>query len=627
MNGVDMKSLILTSFVFFCTLISMQPAVAAADPHLAFSDLISGPSEGLGDGKGTGAIVTIWGQNLGATPGKVFLIGSDGTERAASYVYYWKPADGQLPSGPSDLFTSHRMYEIAFSLPKSPDGASKIIVQTSGGAVSNALPFTVRAGNIYYVKPTGNNSTGNGSFSSPWQYVNGWSSSQPAPGNMKLQPGDILYSDGVDEPSLGGGGNDAGMFLRGLNGTLTDQIAIVAYPGTHPLVRSPRWGVHPYLSTGIVISKFVVEGGLLDDPHDNSPTFGAGSTSDSTMEIATTENGRIVGNEITDSPGKCSNGWHAAISSGGMGGSNVKVFGNYIHDLGCQQTSHFYHTTYMSKRSTSAQPASQGWEMAWNNLTDNHAVYGIHNYDQSPFDSTNCGDVTGTISIHDNFIKNQRGTGIDVATNDYDHVGYCWTANISIKRNILINTGLGPVSEVNNGTAPYGINVGGDLGGNVDIENNLVLNVSDPSSRLYATAAAIKIGLRYTQNQVLIARNIISINDPIDALVTNNAADQIISNLWYAPANLTYVQKQIESYSGSSGNLFTNPNITVNNDTVTLANTADLMLNQTSLLSASSTASTSSYTGFYGNKSTQAFIGPIIDNSKAPSPPSNISVQ
>ncbi len=39
----------------------------AADPVLYFTDLTSGPDTGIGDGLGSGTIVTVWGVNLGSS--------------------------------------------------------------------------------------------------------------------------------------------------------------------------------------------------------------------------------------------------------------------------------------------------------------------------------------------------------------------------------------------------------------------------------------------------------------------------------------------------------------------------------------------------------------------------------
>jgi hypothetical protein len=622
--------LYLRNLFLFLAIILPIPALGAPQPFLAFSDLISGPSVGLNDGKGSGAIVTIWGQNLGTERGRVFFTSSDGVKREASYVYYWKPADGSLPGGPADLFTSHRMYEVAFSIPKSPDGPAEITIETANQLTSNQLTFNVRSGNIYHVMPNGDNASGDGSINSPWAYVNGYPSSQPAPGNQGLKAGDIVYSHGVKEPSFSGGGRDAGMYLRGLQGTLARQIAIAAYPGTQPTVDSPRWGIHPYLTTGIVVSKYIVKGGLLDDPKDNSDTFGAGATIDSTMQIKTSENGRIIANRITDSAGKCSNGWHGAISSGEMGGSNVKIYGNFIHDLGCRQTSHFHHTTYMSKRETSDSTPSIAWEFGWNRLEGNEAKFGIHSYDQSPFDSRNCGDVVGTLRIHDNFIRNQRGSGINVKTNDYDQKDFCWTADISIYKNVLINTGLGPVSEINNGTAPYGISVGGDLGGNVEVNSNLILNVSDPSSREYAKAYAIDFSLRNTQSQITIASNIISVNDNIALLHKETSNHSIIENIWYSASRTNEsVQNEITSIGNTSGNLFYDPEVAVFGNTITIGSpsTFEGTSYQGSLAITSTTTASTTNVDFYGNMTGVDYIGPFDENFSPPNPPSGINAQ
>ena len=44
---------------FLFALIVMFSGGAVAQPFLAFSDLVSGPSTGLGDGRGSGVVVTV----------------------------------------------------------------------------------------------------------------------------------------------------------------------------------------------------------------------------------------------------------------------------------------------------------------------------------------------------------------------------------------------------------------------------------------------------------------------------------------------------------------------------------------------------------------------------------------
>ena len=164
---VGLFMMLLPAFVF-----------AANSPVLLFSDLITGPDVGLGDGKGSGVIVTVWGQNLGSSQGDGTLefCDSEGVCREG-YLYYWKNADGNLPGGPANLFESHAMQEIAFSIPDSAQGTGEI--QLTKGNRTSTLPFTVRAGTIYHVKSSGSDS-GDGSWDNPWLTV-GKATASPMP--------------------------------------------------------------------------------------------------------------------------------------------------------------------------------------------------------------------------------------------------------------------------------------------------------------------------------------------------------------------------------------------------------------------------------------------------------------
>ncbi|MCH8499088.1 MAG: hypothetical protein LAT63_11465 [Marinobacter sp.] len=602
--------LLLLAVIFFAPNVTAQ-----SQPLIAFSDLISGPSEGLNDGKGEGAIVTVWAYHLSGTPGRVLITDSAGVTRQAAHTYYWKRADGQGPSGPADLYSSHQLYEVSFSLPKSANGPAVIHIENDNGIASPPFSFTVRAGNIYHVKASGSNDTGDGTFTNPWRYLNGWHSNSKAPGNGRLQAGDLVYSHGVTEPSYGGGGRDSGLFLRSINGTLSNQVALVAYPNTRPIVRSPRWGIHPYLSSGIVVSKFSVYGGLLDDPRDNSLTFGAGSTSDSTMQIKTSSNGRIIGNYISDIEGKCSNGWHGGIVSGGIDGSNVKVFGNHIDDLGCIQTSHFHHTTYMTKRTANGSEPTLAWEFAYNRLTNNKARYGIHFYDQSPFDSTQCDHVVGTLRVYKNHISNQRGPGINVVTRDHSRNKSCWETDVEIVGNILVNTGLGPVAEINNGTAPYAIKLGGAINGSFFIANNLIEKVSDASSREYAAPAVISITDQIIPKGIVLVNNIIS-TDFIMQAVIGNSEITTNNNIW----NISELPDGHSAYQVIDGDEVLNFSIETNLDQIVVPESIALR---------SAPAVEGFNSDFYGRSLyASGIIGPVKGSTASPpSPPFDVKIE
>ncbi|EIW90361.1 hypothetical protein AGRI_00780 [Alishewanella agri BL06] len=476
-------------------------------PVLAFSDLINGPASGLGDGLGEGAIVTVWGYHLGEKQGQVFFTDSTGKTRPAAHIYYWKKADGKLPGGPANLYESHQLYEVAFSIPKSSTGEGEIFFITSNDLVSSKIKFKVNNGRIFHIKLNGNNNN-IGSFDSPWQFINGDAAIKKAPGNKGLIAGDIVYSHGVEELHKTG---KAAMFLRALEGNIDAHISFVSYPGSVAIVRSPSWGIHPYLSTAIVISKFTVEGGNMNDPKDDSPYVPP--ISPFTIQIKTTQFGRIIGNKVTDIEGKCSNGMSGAISGTGFDIEDLKVFGNEITEIGCRQTSHFHHTTYFTRRTNKGLRNIQAPELGWNFLHNNMARYGIHFYDETNSRNNPCDHVSGNLLIHNNVIFRQRGPGINVYTSGRDHG--CWITNVKITDNILIETGLGPISEKRNGTAPFAVKIGGSILGNFEVHNNIIYDVSDESSRQYNRPFAINAIFHFRGATPSIKNNYFHNKEPI----------------------------------------------------------------------------------------------------------------
>lgn len=473
------------------------------DPTLNFTDLVSGPDTGLGDGLGSGTIVTVWGHGLGAIQGDSTIEFCDSLLICRTgYVYYWKNADGQLPGGPANLYESHEMQEIAFSIPDGADGAGTIRV-TVGGEVSNTLPFTVRAGNIYWVQSGGNNAN-SCSYSEPCAFVDGGRSYPGyanALGNARMVAGDTVYSRGVAEPGQSSGGTTAGMYLRSLPGTAANQIAIVAYPNTRPTVSSPNQGVHPYIADGIVISKYSIEVGYADPAAAPTP----GSTITSNWHIFTSRDGRAVGNHMTQISGTCFTGWNGAITSGGPAGNNYKIFGNHIEDLGCDNSSRYSHTMYMSIRDENSTVAA--WEIGYNYLDNNNTLFGIHNYDETY--AGDCGDMTGTLKIHNNVVVNQRGAGINVQTNDAlaPEIA-CWaSADYEITNNLLVNVGLGvPADE--GVTDADAMRVTGDLTpSSVVVKNNTIFGYGEASSFANDQGYMLIIGSNFADPTVTIENN------------------------------------------------------------------------------------------------------------------------
>lgn len=459
-------------------------------PSLAFCDLKSGPDTGLGDGLGSGALVTCWGHNLGSEQGsgKAYYVDSLSTQREA-HVYYWKNADGTLPGGPSNLYKSHKMQEIAFSIPDSALGTGRIKITVSGVEAVTAsggdMSFTVTdpaLSSIYHVAVGGSNSNPC-TFASPCAYIDGGlnPTSSLALGNERLSAGDIVYSHGVAEtgtrPESCGGGRCVGLFLRGIVGTQDNPVSLVAYPNptAFSTITSANQGVDPYLSQGINIFKYHIKVGYADplDPPN------AGATFASNWHISASKYGRSVGNLMTQIDGTCFTGWHGSFTGGG---DNHKIYGNHIKELGCDNSSRFSHTLYMGLRNTAAN-VPQPWEISWNYLESNNVFYGIHNYDEANAENPDCGILTGTLKIKNNVVTNQRGAGINVGTRDtVGTQNVCWQPDFEITGNILYNVGLG-VPQEDGVVSSQALNVGGDLGGSsLIIKNNIIYGHGEPSS-------------------------------------------------------------------------------------------------------------------------------------------------
>jgi len=409
--------------ILLATFLLMPWNAFAASPLLNFADLDSGPNSGNTDGVGSGAIVTIWGENLGSTQGSS-TVSVGGV--VSDHVYYWKNADGTLPGGPADLYTYHKMQEISFSVPPgAPSGATTITVNVNG-VTSNSLPFTVRSGSIKFIKSTGSDTSGTGTWSNPYLTIN----SVMAGGNGQANPGDIVYSVGV--------GSTAGIKVGGnssLTGTVANPIALVAYPNTKAPISGlggdgaviDNWYPSQRNNVNICFSKL----GTIT-AYGNDPSQATG--------IQIGQNWKVVGAEITGPT--VYGGYCGAIGGSGASSANTgggRFYGIYIHNYGykgtknasykfsdddstwtsppyngvgdactnCTSVDRFQHLYYISNRTSAVMDA---YEIAWNYLTDNPILHGIHIYDTGAV-----GGWNGTIKVHHNVVKNQLGGSIDVA--------------------------------------------------------------------------------------------------------------------------------------------------------------------------------------------------------------------
>lgn len=388
------------------TVIHPTPAEAmgAASPVLYFSDLTSGPKSGNSDTSGgrsglDGAIVTVWGRNLGSTQGssKVYANGVE----AASY-YTWGNA-----TAPADLYTYHQMQMVSLQVSHLAHDGPGSIYAVVNGKPSNSLPFIVQAGNIYFVTLSGHDDTGNGSWGNPWQTI------PKAADN--LAPGDIAYiGDGVDQNTE----TDYGAAVNlGSDGEPGRPKALVVYPGATSNVGNATLGKAFHVwngetggySTHWVVAKFKM----------------------TTAEAGLTAQGgfRVVGNYVTAPNG---DGMDGAI--GGRNGNDIYILGNELENVGAANCSKLYHAIYITgfrQDSPPRAPTESNREVAWNYIHNSQSNRAINIYSEQTYSA-----FIQQHHVHDNVIVNQRGDGI--------MLGYYVTGDNWVFNNLIVNAGLGP---------------------------------------------------------------------------------------------------------------------------------------------------------------------------------------
>jgi IPT/TIG domain len=384
-----------------------QPPVsntAASVPVLYFTDITSGPKSGNSDTSGgrsglDGAIITLWGTNLGGTQGssKVYINGIE-----AASTYSWGNATAS-----ADLVTFHHMQKIACQVSHlAQDGTGSIEVVVNG-KISNSLPFTVRDGYIFFVTINGNDDTGDGSWGNPWRTI------PKAAGS--LAPGDIAYiGDGVDQTTE----TDYGAAVNlGRDGEPGRPNALVVYPGATSQVGNTALSRAFHVwnrDTGSYSKHWVIAGFRM-----------------TTAEVGVTAQGgfRVVGNYVTAPNG---DGMDGAI--GGVNGSDIFIVGNELEHIGSADCSKLYHAIYISgvrQDAAPRAPTESNREVAWNYLHDNLSNRAINIYSEQEYSA-----FIQQQRIHDNVIVNQRGDGI--------MLGYYVTGDNWVYNNLVINAGLGP---------------------------------------------------------------------------------------------------------------------------------------------------------------------------------------
>jgi hypothetical protein len=221
------------------TRLTVALVVVPGSPTLFFSDLIWGPKTGWENSSTKGAAVTIWGKNLGSpsASSKITVNGADIISTNSTYIAEW-----------GTISPARNLERITFWLNNTcADGAGTITV-TVNGVISNALPFTVTSGTIYFISVSAGNNSNNGRYATAQGSPNG-----PFRDLYMFNPGlDSSHSAGSRNPSGDGqyivyvrGGtyttqdvDDAMIALRGPYGGTTRQKALIGYPGETPVINT-----------------------------------------------------------------------------------------------------------------------------------------------------------------------------------------------------------------------------------------------------------------------------------------------------------------------------------------------------------------------------------------------------
>jgi hypothetical protein len=424
MRAPSLSRLAGSAFILVTTLTaSPSPAAAADHPVLFFSDLESGPDSGGENGQG--AFVTVWGRSFGATRGTSAVTVGGGV--AAAYPVW------------SDT-------RVTFQLGGAASTGSIVLTTPSGS--SNALPFTVRSGSIYFVSTTG--SDGNdGSLAHPWATV--------VHAKNTMAAGDITYlMEGVTATTEE---NASAAVAIERGGEQARPLALAAYPGARATIGSTalEYGVR---ALGDDVGDWVIAGLVLRGQIEAAEVGGFGS-----------RRWRIVGNDISCPVGDGQTGCFTAALA-----SHVAFLGNTVHDVGAQsspQPSKQYHAVYFTTDTNHV-------EVGWNHIHSNRTCRALQ-FHSSPLCIPDCGptDTTGfnqyDLVVHDNLIHGDACDGIVFATVDPAQ------GPVRAYNNVIYDVGRGPSPP--DGDANYtciyvsgGTNTGPDGTGVVEVFNNTLFD-------------------------------------------------------------------------------------------------------------------------------------------------------
>jgi len=487
-------------FILLIVLVAAGQFANAQAPSIFYTDLTSGPNSGGESVSGSaGAYVTIYGNSFGVTQGtsSVTLNGAN-CLRVVSWAAPW-------------LWYQKMVVQLG------PSCASGNLVVTTSSGTSNAVPFTVRSGNIRCVSTSGSDSNP-GTFSGGcWKTLK--FAMEGGGGNPEINAGDIIYAqNGVGATVDDGQGWSASILLRAGGSSWSLPMALVAYPGATVTAGSSSGASYGIRNNG---TSYWVFAGL----------FLTGNISG--MESLDTF--RVVGNEFT-----CPNG--TTPDACAEGGANNFFYGNHIHNAGFSGSTKQYHAVYFTTDGNHN-------DVGWNSIHDVQGCRGIL------FHSTG-GSQQFDLHVHDNLIYNVRCDGINFATVDPSK------GTVEAYNNVIYHVGSGP--DPSDGSSNYAciyspdsVDSGAYGSGVIQIYNNTMYDCGSGGAGGSGSHGAINKDGSNSAVTISARNNIVQFLTNEGSYLqssSGNGVSQISgsNNLWFGSSS--------GAPSQTTGNLTSNPN-------------------------------------------------------------------
>ena len=440
----------------------------SAPPAIFFTDLDSGPN--TGGENNNGAIVTVYGLRFGGLQGNSTVTVGGGA--VASYKLW------------SDS-------KISFALGSAAKTGN--IVVTVGGQASNAVPFTVRAGQIYCVSTSGNDGNSGTFPGSCWAGIRKAATTIAAGDIAYIQNGVTLV--GLDNYSSTLWLGDSG------SGTAASPKALVAYPGATVTVGTPTdQGIGVRGSNYHAANDYWLIAGL---------TVRAKGSAYDTLAVT---GWKVVANDMA-----CPNGSGLSACFHTDTTTNMRFYGNFVHDVGTTAGSidKFYHAVYFTTNSNHI-------DVGWNTIVPNNVQSTTSGGCRAlQFYSTGGSDQFD-LHVHDNLIHDAICDGINFATVNAD------SGTVEAYNNVVYHVGTGP--DPGDGAANYScVNIASSAtrSNAVQIYNNTLY---DCGSRATGDAGAVAPSANTAMTNNLVSQL------PGESFLNPNVGGGSLggsNNLWY----------------------------------------------------------------------------------------------